>query len=149
MQPISGRVIRPSASAPRPSRAPGRAPAAQARADEVQVAPVPPRLVELLGRVPTGAARTDRLLGPPPSMVRGAPAAGRFAAVSAALRSVASRTQRAGRAEDPLLGAAAALPPGAALRAAIECEQRLGAVVAELCGLRDQVAAGIAAVTVG
>ena len=148
MEPVSGRLVG-SASSPPPAReAVARPVAAPAVSDGVQAAAAPPRLVELLAPLPLGSSRTDRLLGPPPRRSLD-PAVGRFAAVSSALRSLVRRTRAAGRAEDELLAAAAALPGGAALRSAIECEARLGSVVAELCGMRESVAAGIAAVTVG
>jgi hypothetical protein len=153
MQPVRGRPIGPSVPPPGvPAGAPGaaaRAAASSGRDAAVAAAPVR-SLEELLGRAPPGAARgAAALLGPPPGAPVQDPAVPRFAAVSAALRAVSLRAQAAGRPDDALARAAAALPEGGPLRAAIECEQRLARVVGELCGMRDRVAAGMAAVSTG
>ncbi|HEY3354071.1 MAG TPA: hypothetical protein VGQ83_12535 [Polyangia bacterium] len=151
MQPVSGRSIGPVTTAPARGAgagAAGRAAPAAAR-DEVQAAVGRRSLEALLGRLPVAGARgAALLLGPPPG-ARGGAGAPRFVAASHALRGVAARAQAAGRPDDPLLRAALGLQGGGALRAAVECEQRLGRAVADVCGLREQVAAGMAAIATG
>lgn len=151
MQPVSGQPpINPRVRLDELPRAVGRraptavaAPRDELRAAEAATAP---SLVELLGRVPAAAARVARpVLLPPPA---GDLAMG-FAAVSSALRGAVQRGSVAGRIDDPLWRAVIAAPHATAMRAAIERERRLVEAVAELCGMRDEVAAGMAAVAVG